>query len=435
MNTTLKHLSDTKVQFKISVGPKELAEAEQLAITKLAKTVKVAGFRAGKVPTSIAEKNVDPAALQEQTLDSALNRAVIDAFVAEGVQALDRPQVEVTKFVPSEILEFTAEVEIVPKITLGDYKKLTTRPEVAKVTAKEIDEIIERMRNGFATKEEVKRAAKNGDEAVIDFLGKKDGVAFDGGAASDYTLAIGAGQFIPGFEEGVIGHKAGEEFDLDLEFPKDYHSKDLAGSKVTFTVTLKKVLESTLPEVNDELAAKAGPFTSVEELKADIKREITTQKEREAGEKFKDALIAELIEKSTVPAPEILVNDQMSSIEQDFERNLLYQGLQLESYLATNDFKDADDWREKEVRPTALRRVQAGLVLAEVTKAEKVSATDDEVTEHVEVHKQQYLNNPEVLKQFETEEVRRDIANHYVTEKTISRLLELNGGAAFAGSH
>lgn len=428
METTLKNLSDTKVQLTISVGAKELEAAEQVALTKLSKTVKVPGFRAGKVPASVAAKHVDSQALQEQALDDALSKAVAEAFLKEKIQVLARPEVEVKKFVPGETLEFTAEAEVVPKIKLGDYKKLTAKPEKIEVTTAEINEIIDRMRNGFAEKKEVKRAAKLGDETVIDFIGKKDGVAFDGGTAKDYTLVLGSNQFIPGFEEGIVGHEIGDEFDIDLTFPKDYHAKDLAGTKVTFTVTLKKVLESTLPELNDEFAAKAGSFTSVAELKADIKKEISAQKERQNVERFKDALLTELIEKSTVPVPEILVSDQMASIEQDFERNLLYQGLNLDSYFATNNFKDADDWRDKEVRPTATRRVQAGLILAELTNVENITASDAEIDEHVEVHRRQYANNPEALKQFETPEVRQDIANHYLTEKTIERLITINGG-------
>jgi trigger factor len=426
METTLKYLSDTKVVLTITVGALELGEAEQVALTKLSKTTKVPGFRAGKVPASIAAKHVNPQALQEQTLDDALSNAVARAFVSEKLQPLDRPNVEVKKFVPGEILEFTAEVEVLPKVELGDYKKLTAKQGKVTVTAKEIDETIERMRAGMAEKKEVKRAAKDGDEVVIDFVGNKDGVAFDGGTATDYTLKLGAGQFIPGFEEGIIGHKLDETFDIDLKFPKDYHAADLADTAVTFTVTLNKILEATLPVVNDAFATKAGPFKDVGELKDDIKRELTTQKERESGDKYKDALITELVEKSKVPVPEVLIEDQMRSIEKDFEQNLLYQGLTIDSYLATSNYKDIEDWREKEVRPTALKRVKAGLVLAELTNAEKVSATDAEVDEHVEVHKQQYLNNPEVLKQFETEEVRRDIANHFITEKTIEHLIALN---------
>lgn len=428
MKTTVKHLSETKVELTISVDAAELASAEQVALVKLTKNVKVDGFRKGKVPASVAAKHIDPQALQEQLMDDAISKAVAEAFLAEKIQALDRPMVDIKKYVPGDLLEFTAEVDVLPKVTLGDYKKLTTKAEKVAVTAEEINDTIERMRTGLAEKKDVERAAKDGDETVIDFVGKKNDVAFDGGTGTDYTLKLGSGQFIPGFEEGIVGHKAGETFDLELAFPKDYHAKDLAGEKVIFTTTLKKVTELELPKLDDAFAAKAGPFKTVTELKEDIKHEITVQKENDANNKLKDALIEELIGKSKVPAPEALVADQMRSIEQDFAQNLMYRGLDLATYLEANNFKTEEEWREKEVREAAVRRTKAGLVLAELSNVEKVTATDEEIDEHVEIHKKQYLNNPEVLKQFETPEVRRDIANHYVTEKTIDRLIELNGG-------
>ncbi len=426
METTVKTLSETKVQLTITVGAKELAEAEQFALNKLSKTAKVPGFREGKVPASVAAKHVNQQALQEQALDDAISRAVAEAFVAESIQAIDRPSVEVKKYVPGEQLEFVAEVEVLPKIELGDYKKLTTKPKKLAVAAKEVDEVLDRMRAGFAEKKDVKRAAKKGDEVVIDFTGKKDGVAFDGGTATDYTLGLGSGQFIPGFEEGVIGHKDGETFDVEVAFPADYHSADLAGQPVTFTVTIKKVVESKLPEIDDEFAKKAGPFENVAELKDDIKSELSKQKESESDGTFKDDLITELVEKSKVTVPDVLVEDQMKSIEQDFQQNLMYRGMTLDAYIQSQGLADIEEWREKEVKPTALRRVQAGLVLAEVTKAEKIILTDAQIDEHVEVHKQQYAGNPEALKQFESPEVRRDIANHFLTETTIDRLVELN---------
>ncbi len=428
MKTTVKNLSDTKVQLTITLDAKALADAEQVALVKLSKTAKVPGFRKGKVPASVAAKHIDPQQLQEQLLDDAISKAVAEAFLAEKIQAIDRPMVDIKKYVPGDLLEFTAEVEVLPPVKLGDYKKLDKKAEKVTVSADDVNDVIERMRAGFAEKKEVERAAKEGDETVIDFVGKKGDVPFDGGAGTDYTLKLGSNQFIPGFEEGIVGHKPGETFDLDLEFPKDYHAKELAGEKVVFTTTLKKIYELELPKADDELAKKAGEFKTLQELKDDIKREITTQKEREAGDKLKDDLINALIEKSTVAAPEALVADQMRSIEQDFAQNLMYRGADLHTYLEANGFKDEDDWREKEVKPAATKRVQASLVLNELSKAENVSATDAEIDEHVEVHKQQYANNPEILKQFETPEVRRDIANHYVTEKTIERLVELNGG-------
>lgn len=433
MKTTVKNLSETKVEVTIIVDATELADAEKVALVKLTKSVKVPGFRSGKVPAGVAAKHVDPQALQEQLMDDAISKAVAEAFLTEQIQALERPTVDIKKYVPGESLEFVAEVDVLPAVKLGDYKKLIAKAEKVSVSAKEIDEILERMRTGAAEKKDVTRAAKDGDETLIDFVGKRDGVAFDGGTGTDYTLKLGSNQFIPGFEEGVVGHKAGEEFDVDLAFPDDYHAKDLAGAKVTFTVTLKKVTALELPKLDDEFAKKAGPFGTLQELKDDIKTEVTAQKEKEAGEKLRDNLITELIEKSDVPVPDVLVEDQMRSIEQDFAQNLSYRGLDLDTYLMSNGFPNEEEWRNKEVKPAAERRTKAGLILSELSKAEKITATDAEIDEHVGVHKQQYLNNPEVLKQFETEEVRRDIANHYITEKTIERLVELNGGVAATG--
>jgi len=430
METTVKHLSDTSTQFTITLGPKELAAAEASAIRKVTKNIKVPGFRAGKVPQAVAAKHVDAQVLQEQLLDDAISKSVAEAFVEKEIQPIDRPNVDIKKYVPGEMLEFTAEVAVLPKIKLGNYKKLAAKKVVIKVEEAEIAGLLERMQAGFAKKEAVSRPAELTDEVTIDFVGKRDEVAFDGGTATDYALVLGSQQFIPGFEEGIVGHSVGETFDLKLKFPKEYQAADLAGKPVVFTVTLSGITSSTLPELDDQFAAQAGPFTTMKELKADIMRELIAQKERESSDKWKDALISELIEKSTVTAPEILVADQMKSIEQDFQQNLTYRGLSIDAYVESQGFKDADDWREQEVKPTAVKRVQAGLVLSEVTKAEAITLTEKEINDHVEIHKQQYLNDPETLKRFETNEVRRDVANHYMTEKTIGRLVELNGGAA-----
>ena len=426
MKTTVKKLSDTKVQLTISLGASELADAEQVSLTKLARDIKVPGFRKGKVPASIATKHIDPNALQEQILENALSKAVAEAFLQEKLQALDRPSVEVKKFVPGSELEFTAEVEVIPPVKLGDYKKLTAKKEVAKVEDKDVDEVIERIRKNYSEKSEVKRAAKLGDEAVIDFTGKKDGVAFDGGSAKEYGLKLGEGQFIPGFEEGVIGHKAGEEFDLKLQFPEDYHAENLAGQEVVFTVKLHKVNELKLPEPNDEFAAKCGPFTEMKEVKADIKRELTAQKEREADEKFKDALVGELTEKSKAALPELLVEDQLRSIERDLTQNLMYSGLSLDSYLKTQGFKDKEEWTKKEARPAAEKRVKAGLVLAELSKELKIDASRDEIQEQINFFKQQYGKDKKILEQFDNPNVHRDIANRIITDKTVAKLVELN---------
>jgi len=426
MKTSMKNLSDTKVQLTITLDAEALAIAAQVATTKLARNVKVAGFRKGKTPLAVAAKNIDPAMLQEEVLDNAISKAVSEAFIESKLQVIDRPTVEIKKFVPGEILEFTAEAEILPIIELGNYKKLKSNVEKIVISEKEITETIDRMRQGFAEKAEVKRAAVNGDETIIDFIGKKDGVAFDGGTGSDYPLTLGSNQFVPGFEEGIIGHSAGDVFDIALTFPADYGSAELKGANVTFTTTIKAVKEVVLPELTDEFAAKSGPFKTVDELKTDIKRELTSQKDRENAEKAKDDLVKQLVAVSHVPVPEILVADQTKSIEQDFANNLMYQGLTLDQYLENKGFESKEKWLETEVKEVAIKRVKAGLVLAELSKVEKIEATTAELDAHVETFRKQYAKNPEVLKQFDQPEVRRDIANRLLTEKTVDRLVELN---------
>ena len=425
MKTQVKNISDVKVELTISLGKEELATAEQVALTKLARDIKVGGFRKGKAPLEMVKKEIDPNALAGETAENAMSKAVAEAFMSEGIQALDRPAVEVKKYVPGEELEFTAEAEIIPKVELGDYKKLKAKKATVKVSKKEIDETIEKIRENFAEKKDVDRAAINGDEVVIDFEGKKDGVPFEGGKSEHFPLELGSNSFIPGFEEGIVGHKTGDEFDLDLEFPADYHAADLAGAKVVFTVKVGHIHEKSLPEVNDEFVTKLGEFKTVDEFKKQIEEDLKSQKESEVTEKFKDDLVRELAEISKIPVPEILIEDQKRSIEMDMQQNLMYSGLTLEQYLERLG-KTREEWLEGDVKKAAEDRVKAGLALAEVSKVEKIDATVTELDERIKQMKEQYANNKEALKQLESDEVRRDLANRMLTEKTVDLLVELN---------
>ena len=426
MKTTVKHISDTRVLLTITVGKDALEAAEQVALKKLSKTTKVNGFRKGHVPLDMVKKNVDPNVLGQETLENALSKAVAEAFLAEKLNVLERPEVEIKKFVPGETLEFIAEADIVPAVKLGDYKKLKATKEKVTIDKKDVDDVIDRIKKGLSEKKETKEAAKIGDEAVIDFVGKKDGVAFDGGTGSDYPLTLGSGSFIPGFEEALVGLKVGDKKDVELTFPSEYHAKDLAGQKVTFETTIKKVNQVVEPELNNELAAKAGPFTSVKELQDDIKRELTAQKEREATDKIKDDLVKQLVEKSKVSVPTVLREDQIRSIEQDLTQNLMYQGMSFEQYLEQRGFADRDAWVEGEANDAADNRIKAGLVLAELSKELKIEATADELAEMINSYKTQYANNPDMAKRFDEPEVQREVANRLITEKTVDALVELN---------
>ena len=426
MKTTVTHESDTRVKVVVAADHAELAAAEQVALKRLAKTAKVNGFRTGHVPLEIVKKHADANALAQETLDAALNRAVAEAFLSNDLQVLARPEVEIKKYVPGELLEFTAEADVLPEVKLGDYKKLKVKKAAVNVDKKEIDEVIERIQKGLSEKKEVKRAAKIGDETVIDFVGKKDGEAFQGGTGKDYPLVLGSNSFIPGFEDALVGLKAGDTKDVKLAFPKDYHAKDLAGQDVVFEVTVKKVNSVKLPALDDKFAAKAGPFTSMEDLRRDIKAEITAQAERKATDDLKDELVKQLVAKSTVSVPSVLRDDQIRSLEQDLRQNLMYRGRTLEQYFEEKGYVDRDAWVKAEANDAADARIKAGLVLAQLSKELKIEATADELAAHINAYKQQYANNPKMAKHFDKPEAQREVANRLITEKTIDKLVELN---------
>lgn len=426
MKHTIKNLSDSKLEIAVVLTTEEIAKHHAAAVKKLSRDVKVPGFRAGHVPAEIAEKHVDPTKVADEAVNNAINAALNEIIRGEKIRILDQPEIAVTKFVPAQVLEFTAIIETVPPVKLSDFTKLKVKKEVVKIGDKEVDEVLENLRKSGKETKEVKRAAKLGDEVIIDFTGIKDGVEFDGGKATDFALGLGSNSFIPGFEDAIVGHKAGDEFDIPLKFPKDYGAKDLAGKDVIFKIVLKKVNEIKLPEVDDKLAAKISPeFKKLDDLKKDIKRELTARAEAETQKKFEEDLIGELAEKSTVTVPEILVDDQLQAFEQRFMQNLMYQGMTLDQYLGMNKFKDRDDWVKKELRPTGEKMVRRSLVLAQLVAEWDMMATEDEVAAKQAEIMAQY-NDPTLKERFASADAKQQIAQQIITDKALRKLAELN---------
>lgn len=426
MKYTTKKLTDTRTKIVVTLEQPEIKKAKTLALKHLAPQVKIAGFRKGKVPANLVEKNIDPTTLANEVIEHAINAAINEIAEKEDYRILDRPDVDVKDFNPYESIEFEAEMDLLPDIKLGDYKNLGVKREAIKLDPAEIDEVVGRLRQQLAEKKSVERAAQDGDEVVIDFAGKKDGEVFDGGTSSDYTLTLGSHTFIPGFEEAIVGHKPGDQFDVPLTFPEDYHAEHLKGAEVVFETKLTTVNEVVMPEVDDEFAKKSGGFETVAELNADITRELTQQKEKSVDDNYKDALVEALVKVSHVPVPQLLVDDQVQSIERDALQNLMYRGMTADQYIASQGYKDLDEWREKEFKLAGERRVQAGLVLAELSKAEDIRVGQDELIARHDAMVAQYQNNPEAVKQLDSPDSRRDLANRLLTEKTVDRLIELN---------
>ena len=424
MKTKFKKISDSRVELTVTLDAKDLKAAKEKALEKLAKEIKVEGFRKGKVPAEIAKKFIPENDLNAETIDYAVRSTVVQAFQKEEKSPLVLPSVNVTKYVPDELAEYTATADIIPEVKLGDYKKLDVKMGEVKVTEKEIKDILDNITTTFAEKKVAKKAAAMGDEVIIDFVGKKDGEAFKGGSAKDYKLTLGSKTFIPGFEDGIVGHSSGDKFDLKLTFPKDYGVAELAGAKTVFEVLVKQVNEIIKPKLDDELAQKCGPFKTLDELKDDIKKNIEAQKKHTEEEKYKDALVRELVKKSKIPAPEVLIDDQVRVIRDDMTRNASSQGLSFEEFLGRNN-ETLENW-EKQAHKIAEERVKASLALQNVALAEKIDVADELVAAKIAELRDVYKKSPEALKQLKSPNVRSDIKNRMIIEATLDYLVKTN---------
>lgn len=424
MKTKSKKLSDTRVLLTVTLDAKELKEASEKALNELAKEIRVEGFRKGKTPVEVAKKFIPENDLNAKTIDFAVRATMMEAFKEAEKSPLAMPDVSVTKFVPGEMAEYTAEAEVLPEIKLCDYKKLTTKPKATKIAKKDIDGVLDNLKKSFAEKKAVKREAANGDEAVIDFVGKKDGVEFPGGTGNDFPLTLGSETFIPGFEEGIVGHKAGDSFTLELTFPKDYGTPSLAGAKTTFDVVLKKVNEIKEPELDDKLAKKVGPFKTLDELKEDIEKNLKAQTEHQNAENFKNDLVEEIVKKSKIGAPEILIHDQLHFINDDLARNAASVGMTLDEYLDASgeDPKEFD----KKAHELAEMRVKTSLALQKIALDEKITVSDEEVDAKIAELRDVYRKSPEAMKSLKDPNVKMDIKNRMVIEKTLDYLVKIS---------
>lgn len=424
MKTKSKKVSDSRIELTVTLDADDLKTAAKKALEKLAKDVKVEGFRKGKVPIDVAKKFIPENDLNAETIDFAVRTTVIEAFRKEEKSPLVLPNVNVTKYVPGEMAEYTATADIVPEIKLGDFKNLGVKKPEAKVTDKDIQNILNNIAESFAEKKVAKKAAELGDEVIIDFVGKKDGEAFRGGTAKDYKLMLGSNTFIPGFEDGIVGHESGDKFDLKLTFPKDYGVADLAGAKTVFEVLLKQVNEVKKPAIDDKLAEKCGPFKTVDELKEDIRNNLEAQNAQRLSGKFKDDLVKALVKKSKIPAPEVLIEDQIRLIRDDMTRNASSQGMSFEDFLDKNG-ETQESWNEQ-ARAIAEERVKASLALQTLAVENKITVSDEEVNAKLAELREVYKKSQEALKSLKDPNVKMDIKNRLTIEKTLDFLVEAN---------
>lgn len=423
MQVSQEQINPTRIKLTISAEAQEIEPVKEAVIARLSKNVKVQGFRSGKAPKHLVEKQLDQSALQSEVLEQLINQLYVKAVDEQKLRPVAQPSITITKFVPYTTVEFTAESDAVGEIKLADYKKIKLAPKKNTVTTKDVDEVLENLRQRGATKEEVKRAAKNGDEVVIDFAGTdaKTKEAIAGADGKEYPLVLGSKSFIPGFEDELVGLKAGEDKTFDIVFPADYGAKALQSKKVTFKVTVHKVNELKKPELDAKFAASIGPFKTVDELKADIKKQLQAERDQEAQRAYDNDLLQKIAEKSEVAVPEALVLEEMNRMETEEKQNVMYRGQTWQEHLDEEGLT-AEQHLEKQ-RPNAELRVKSGLILGEVAEAEQITVTPEEHEIRMQLLKGQY-QDPQMQAELDKPENRRDIMSRMLTEKTLDKLRE-----------
>ena len=389
-----------------------------------AKDIKIAGFRQGKAPLNLVEKNVDQSMFQSKFLDEALNNLYSAAISQEKLRAVDQPKIEIKKFVPYTLLEFEALVPVLGDIKLADYKKIKLPSTVPKkVTDADVEAVLNNIQKQLAEKKDVNRAAKNNDQVFIDFKGvDENNKPVNGADAKNYSLIIGSNNFIPGFESNLIDLKPGEEKSFTLTFPKDYSVKALANRKVTFTVNLIKVQELVEPPINDEFASNVGPFKSVKELEEDVRSQLLLEKQNEADRDYESKLLKEISSKSSVSIPEVLIDEEVEKRLADLKLNLSYRGQTLAEFL-DEERTTEELYIQKNVKPEATERLKASIVLSEISELEKIPLTNEEVDARIQFMISQY-QDPQSQAELSKPEARREIASRMLAEKTIKKLTE-----------
>ena len=365
------------------------------AFNKAVKNVKIDGFRQGKVPREIFERKYGKQALLPDAVDMAADEAYKKALEKFKGEPIMQPSVAIDK-VDLESVTYKFVFTSRPEVKIKKYTNLGVKKETVKVTAKDVEEEIEKAKKQYADLE-----VKNGEVAVIDYEGFKDGKPFDGGKAENYSLEIGSGSFIPGFEEALIGLKKGDSKDIDLTFPKDYFEDDLKGKKVVFKVTIKEVKTKVYPELNEEFFLDLGleGVKTVDEFKKTIKDSLKEQREYDADNKYIDALFDELLKQTTVEIPHELIHEEIHRMMHEYEERLKMQGITLEQfYQFTNSNAEA---LEAQMHPEAEKRVKLRFVIEEIIDKEKITATDKEAEKKAEENSKKHgLDKEEYIKAF-----------------------------------
>lgn len=422
MSLQVEKLEHNMAKLTVEVAAEDVEKALQAAYLKQRKQINIPGFRKGKVPRQMIEKMYGPEVFYDEAANNMIPDAYAKAYDESELDIVSQPKIEVVQMEKGKPFIFTAEVATKPEVTLGDYKGLKVDKVSTRVTQKEVDEEIEKERERNArTIEVTDRAVQDKDEVTLDFEGFVDGVAFEGGKGEDYPLTIGSGSFIPGFEEQLIGAEIDKEVEVNVTFPKEYHSEELAGKDATFKCTVHTIKAKELPELDDEFASEVSECETMDAYRAEVKKNIKERKERTGKEKKENQAVDQAIENAQMDIPEAMIEFQVRQMADDFARRIQQQGLTVEQYFQFTGMT-AEKMME-EMRPQAEKSIKTRLVLEAIVKVENIEVSDERVEEELTKMAEAYQMEVEKLKEFMGENEKKQIKEDLAVQEAITLLV------------
>ena len=413
MSLQVEKLEKNMAKLTIEASAEDFEKAIQKVYLKARGRINIPGFRKGKAPRKLIEKMYGTGVFYEDAANDLIPTAYAEALKDCDLEIVSRPEINVTQIESGKPFIFTAEVAVKPEVTLGEYKGVEVEKSNVEVTDEDINKEVDKEReNNSRTIDVDDRAVESGDIIKLDFDGSVDGVPFAGGKAENYTLTIGSGSFNPGFEDQLIGTKIGEDKDVTVTFPEDYHEKSLAGKEAVFKCKVNAITVKELPDADDEFASEVSEFETLAEYKEDIKKKLTEKKEKEARAKKEAQAVEKAVENATMEIPDAMIDTQVQSMMEDFARRMQSQGLSLEQYFQFTGM-DAKKMHDQ-MKPEALKRIQNSLVLEAVAKAENIEISDEKVDEEIAKMAEAYKMEVEKLKGIigdsERDQMKKDLA-------------------------
>ena len=413
MSVQVEKLEKNMAKLTIEVDAAQFEDAMKKAFNKNKNKFNIPGFRKGKAPRAMIEKMYGEGIFYEDAADEAINATCMQAMDESGLEIVSRPEVAVEQIGKDKPFIYTALVAVRPEVTLGEYKGIEVEKADASVTAEDVEAELKKVQEQNARLLSVEdRPVADGDKTVIDFEGFVDGKPFDGGKATDYELTIGSHSFIDTFEEQLVGRNIGEECEVNVTFPEEYHAPELAGKPATFKVTVKEIKVKELPALDDEFAGEVSEFETMDEYKKDIEAKILERKQKEAATENENRVVDRVAANASLEIPDKMVESQIDNMVQDTARRMQGQGLSMDMYMKYTGMT-MDSMRDQ-MRPQALKRIQTRLVLEEVVKAENIQVPDERLDEEIAKMAAAYQMEADKLKEYmsdrDKEQMKEDLA-------------------------